>query len=510
MTVTIVFLTCTLILTHACTPVNRELREERARLTGQDQQREDFNLHPEVRVPEPEVPEFVPVKEDVSPLTLRRVSISARNTPLRDVLYTITGAANLNLIMGDGVDPESPVTISLRDVPVDMALKAIFDSLNYFYSIDDNVLKVSAVRTEIFEIGQPAVTQDYKINVGGDILSGIASAGEGSSSSLKGDISLQSSTDSISFQFWDGIENSLKTILGITDKGAVNASRRLVINRMTGTVMVTAPKNEMERVRHYISNVKKILGRQVMIEARIVEVKLSDALRYGIDWSAVGRVINDLHMNADTHVFADVVSTVDPNIEVGITDNENVTVLLRALEEQGEVRTLSNPKVNIMNGQTAVLSVGRNTSFISRVETTTSTSDGGTPLTTFTVDTNSILSGVIFGIVPYINSQNEITLSITPIVSNLVDLEEKLIGTSGNSVEIKLPVVDLREMSTTIKVLDGQLVIIGGLIEKDQHHQEDRVPVVGKIPILGNLFKRVDRSEEKTELVIMLIPRILS
>lgn len=165
-----------------------------------------------------------------------------------------------------------------------------------------------------------------------------------------------------------------------------------------------------------------------------------------------------------------------------------------------------------MNGQTALLSVGRNTTFISRVETTTTTSSGSLPTTTFTVETNSVLSGIMFGIVPQINGNGEITLSITPIVSNLVALDEKTIGTgTGESaVQIKLPTIDLREMSTTVKVLDGQMIVIGGLIDTKQDLQEQKVPILGDIPILGAVFKSVDKSEEKTELVIMLIPRLVS
>jgi MSHA type pilus biogenesis protein MshL len=278
---------------------------------------------------------------------------------------------------------------------------------------------------------------------------------------------------------------------------------------MAGTVMVTASKKNLTAVRNYISNLKKVLNRQVLIEARIVEVQLSEGLKYGIDWSVVGRVINDIHMNAGANVFSSVVNRIGPNFEIGITDNENVDILLRALEEQGDVKTLSNPRLNIMNGQTAMLSVGRNTTFISRVETSTTASDGSSPVTTFTVDTNSILSGIVFGLVPYINAHNEVTLNITPIISNLVDLEEKLVGTGGNSVEIKLPTVDLREMSTTIKVLDGQLIVIGGLIEKEESETEDRVPIIGRLPLIGKVFNRVDRSSKNTELVIMLIPRII-
>ena len=213
-------------------------------------------------------------------------------------------------------------------------------------------------------------------------------------------------------------------------------------------------------------------------------------------------------VNFGTEAFTGVVDSSGPNFQIAVTENKNFSFLLRALQEQGDVSTLSNPRINIMNGQTALLSVGRNTSFVSRVETTTTT--GTTPTTTFTVETNSVLSGIIFGIVPFINNNGEITLTITPIVSNLVELERQSIGTGDNSIEIKLPTVDLREMSTTVKVLDGQMIIIGGLIDNKERLNEDKVPLLGDIPFLGAAFKSVDKVDEKTELVIMLIPRLVS
>jgi MSHA type pilus biogenesis protein MshL len=466
---------------------------------------------PAQTAPEEPVPKFRPVREESSPLGTKRISISARNTPLRDVLHAVAETAGLNIVLEKGVDPETPVTITFRDVSIADALKIIFDSADYFYSVDGNILVVKAMDTEMFEIGQPNVNQTYKMSVGGDILSGVASSGDESSESLSGDVSAGSESDSTAFRFWDAVEKALRTIItrDTGPSGDQGPEPSLVVNRMAGTVMVTATKKNLVAVRNYINNLKKVLNRQVLIEARIVEVQLSEGLKYGIDWSAVGRVVNDIHMNAATNVFSSVVNSFGPNFEIGITDNENVTILLKALEEQGDVRTLSNPRLNIMNGQTAMLSVGRNTTFISRVETSTTASDGSAPLTTFTVDTNSVLSGIMFGIVPYINSNNEVTLNITPIVSNLVDLEEKLVGTGGNSVAIKLPTVDLREMSTTIKVLDGQLIIIGGLIDREESEREDRIPIVGRLPLIGKVFSRVDRSYRNTELVIMLIPRII-
>jgi type II secretory pathway component GspD/PulD (secretin) len=116
----------------------------------------------------------------------------------------------------------------------------------------------------------------------------------------------------------------------------------------------------------------------------------------------------------------------------------------------------------------------------------------------------------MFGLVPYINSTGEVTLTITPIVTNLINLDQKTIGTGDNQVEIKLPIVDLREMSTTVKVIDGQLIVIGGLIDKKEIQREDRVPFISDIPILGTAFKSIEKSYESTELVVMLIPRIVN
>jgi len=457
-----------------------------------------------IEIPQLEVPELIPMKEDISPLQRRVVSISARNTPLRDVLYTITETANLNLAMERGVDPELPITMTFKSLSVEDALNIITDSVDYFYSIKGNILTVKATGTEIFELGLPPVVQEYQTDLGGDILGG-ASTEEGQSE-IKGDVSMKSTSDKIAFQFWDALENSLKSLLSI--KGEAEETV-FTVNRMTGSIMVTGTKKQLKKVRDYISNLKKVLNRQVLIEARIVEVQLSEGLKYGIDWSFLDDWQGVGNINIGASRFTDVVETSGPSLQIGIT-GANFSSLLRALQEQGDVKTLSNPRVNILNGQTALLSVGRSVSFISKVETTTTTAEGAAPVVTFTIETKSVLSGIMFGLIPYINSEAEVTLSITPIVSNLVELEPKTIGAGGNMVEIKLPIVDLREMGTMVKVLDGEMVIIGGLIDRKEKLKEDKVPILGNIPILGVLFKRINKSYEKTELVVMLIPKILN
>jgi type II secretory pathway component GspD/PulD (secretin) len=165
-----------------------------------------------------------------------------------------------------------------------------------------------------------------------------------------------------------------------------------------------------------------------------------------------------------------------------------------------------------MNGQTSLLCVGRKQSFISKAETTFNAAAAGTlGTTTFTVETSSVLTGIIIGIVPYVSANGEISLTITPITSDLVQLTPRRFGGVGsNQVEIDLPTVDIRELSTTVKVRNGQLVILGGLISKRESLTDNQVPVFGDIPVFGMLFKSRNKVAQKSELVVLLQPTIVS
>lgn len=458
---------------------------------------------------------FRPATEDLSPLKTRIISVTARNTPLRDVLYTITGSTGLNLVMEKGVNPDALVTTNLKNMKAEDILQAVLGSVDYFYTVTDNILIIKHMDTRIFEFGQPSVIQDYSVEVGGDMLGNTKSGSAG----VTGNITQKVASDADSFKFWDSIEKTIGNMLGV-EAGAVGnggggaSTTGFSINRMTGTIVVTASKKDLERVESYIHRLKMILKRQVFVEARIVEVQLTDSLKYGIDWTFLGGDWSGgRSVKVGTTKFTDTLSGL-ANFNVALAGGD-FTSLLKALQTQGNVNVLSNPRVNIMNGQTAFLSVGRKTDFISRVETT---STGGfttntVPLVTFTVETSSVLSGMIFGIVPYISGDEDemITLTISPIISNLVKFDTKTIGlTDSNSVELSLPTIDLRVLSTTVQVRDGDMVVIGGLIQNRDSVTDNNVPVLSKMPFLGHLFKNRDKSSEKTELIIMLKPVIVT
>ncbi len=457
-------------------------------------------------------PEFVPAHEDVSPLKTRIIDISARNTPLRDVLFIISEAAGLNLIMEKEVSPELPVTVSLKNVTAEDALSRVCASVDYFYTVKDNMLFIKATETRSYELGHPPIIQTYHTDLGGDMLGG-ATMGTGGSTSVKGNISQKSETDKNAYNFWDGLEKSIEKIVGSAAGTRSATQQTFMVNRLTGTIIVTATKRTLEKVESYLNTIRNVMNRQVLVEAKIIEVTLSDGLKFGINWSYVLNMRDGPSTTLATQKFAEVAqpTTASPNFSI-TTVASDFTSLLRAIQTQGETRILSNPRVSIMNGQTSILSVGQDTNYISQIQTTTTTSTP--PVTTFTVNTSTLLSGIMIGIVPFISENGEISMNITPITSDLVSLLSQNLGTPdqfGNfPFLVQLPTINLRQLSTTVKVRNGQTVIIGGLITNREDMQDSKIPFLGDIPVLGYLFKSRVKAVTKTELVVLLQPTIIS
>jgi len=536
---------------------------------------------PKIETPKPVLQqEKVETKNDfrienqpINPLQLKRISINVRATPLRDVLFVIAKDAGLNLILDKDVDPEIPITLIVRNVTLQDALDSVISSTDYFYKIERNMLTISATDTRIFHINIFPVHQTYSTEVGGDILGGVTgqltSSGGGTSgggtsggttsTELKGNVSKTEKSDDSAYKFWDSIEKALSSILGIQTQtqtrtqpplpqsipaqpqtgqiqpgvaqpqtGQIQppktvfqpvmpAQENFVINRLTGTIMVTATKKNMQKVEQYLNTLKNVMGRQVLIEAKVIEVSLNDSLRYGIDWTFLAEGVTRTvpwRIGGGTHDFTSVIPANTPfsdiNLSITTGNIRDLSFIVKALSQFGDVRTLSNPRISIMNGQTSLLTVGRNFTFISKAESNVTTSGTGSPIITYTVETSNLLSGLIIGIVPYIDEKGEISLTITPVIANLLGITEKTFGSAGAQTIIQLPTVDLRELSTTVKVKDGEVVILGGLIKKEESIAENKTPILGDIPILGNLFKSHDRAQTNTELVILLQPRIIS
>lgn len=444
---------------------------------------------------------FTPVTEELLPLKTRIISISVRNAPLKDVLFAVGENTGLNIIMETGVNPELPMTITLKEVAADEALDIIFSSLDYFYDLEGNVLIVRVMATRMFEFGHPSISQEYSSDVGGDLFGATEDI-----SNIKGGVKQGIKADSAALNLWDSLEATLKGIVGT---GTID------INRMSGTILVTATKKNMIKVDNYLTKLREVLGRRVLVEARIVEVTLTDDLKYGINWEfldelkGVGQIVSGAINNNKDLVssggFA-ITAPQDTGFFVATLGND-FSAIISALDEQGDTTVLSNPRLGIMNGQTALLNVGRKTDYVSEVDATTTetTTTPPTTKTTFDITTKSILSGVMLGIVANINEKGEVTLTITPIVSDLVKFADGLFTSAdGSGYSIQLPIIDLKELSTVVKVRDGEMIVLGGHIDKTEGVEDKQVPFLGDIPYLGYLFKQHAKTHQSKELVILL------
>ncbi len=480
----------------------------------------EWKVEPKEPANELQPPAFVSMPEDIIPFKTKIVNIVVRNSPLRDVLYIIADASGLNLLTDRDVPLDLPMTLSLRNATAEEALKTVVASADCFFSITNNVIKVESVGTRIFELGHPALINSYTMDVGGNI----------SGAGMSGSVKLGGRADDKAQDFWGSLETSLNSIFDkkdtpaaqpsatpgdviakpVTRSGSGPTQQSITINRLTGTIMVTASRKNIEKIERYLDSVRKVLNRQVMIEARILEVTLKDEMNFGIDWAYVDNSLNAGFgsLNRVTDIGDAIATAVGASkFRVGVS-KAHFQGLLTALKTQGEIKTLSNPKINVMNGHPSILTVGTNTSFISKVTTTTVATPAGNSIS-FAPETSSVLSGMIIGIVPFISEKGDISLNITPITSDLLRLQDKTFGTAGNQVTITIPTVALREMTTTVKMRDGQMVIIGGLISKSNSSTEEKVPILGDLPYLGKLFTRISTLESRSELVLLLQPHIV-
>jgi len=243
--------------------------------------------------------------------------------------------------------------------------------------------------------------------------------------------------------------------------------------------------------------------RQVDIEVRIVEVTLNDAFKLGLDWSRFrvdGGRTESIAFNTRIN-SPQAVSALPSTVTLSLNKPGNYAALIDALREQGDVRMVSQPRIRIMNNQTASVKVGTDQTFFVR-SSNRIIQNGGGVLETVNEQPRSVNLGVNLSVTPQISSDGWAMLNIAPTIT-------RLIGTAvSQSGESSAPILDVSEASTMVRVRSGELVILGGLIQEESSDTNRSVPVVGEVPVFGNLFKSTYQAGKRKELVIFLAPTI--
>ncbi|NIA11652.1 MAG: hypothetical protein GWP10_18510, partial [Nitrospiraceae bacterium] len=296
------------------------------------------------------------------------------------------------------------------------------------------------------------------------------------------------------------------------------------IDESLGIVTVNASPSLQRRVARYIHTFKSSLYRQVSIQIHILEVQLSNESSKGIDWSKVLKaserdsslISGQIGYGKNGTVYQAKSSPEAMAIRKGLhllgkisLAPTDFNLLINALEEQGTVHTLSEPRLNLLNGSPGVLTVGESIRYISKINKDVSNTGQGGNTITYTVKTDKILSGLAFSVVCNILGNNNLVLYLTPVTSELKrPIKYRTFG-PNKELEVGLPDVKLRQMSTMAKVRNNGLLILGGLIDETSTNNSSNVPLLGRIPFIKWAFRNEIKSKTRRELVIILQPHIL-
>ena len=336
-------------------------------------------------------------------------------------------------------------------------------------------------------------------------------SGEFSSNSLDDGTEIVTVT---STNYWAYLESKIRKLL------KNQAGRDVIVSPMSGMVTVRAYPDEIREVREFLEQETDHLNRQVILEMQLIEVSLKNEYQQGINWSKAGDTIDWSTSGGTTHsadlLFDSVHKLSDNVIKTTIGGGGALTVtdgafsaVLSLLETQGDVNVLSKPRVTAMNNQKAVIKVGGDEYFVTDVSTTTVT--GTSTTSTPNVELTPFFSGISVDVTPKINNDDTVLLHIHPAI---IDIEEQIKTVSfgaDSDTDLVIPVAksDVRESDTVVKAQSGDVIVIGGLMKTIEKDIVSKVPLLGDIPWLGELFTNRQKVNNKTELVILVKPQIV-
>ena len=430
---------------------------------------------------EPMMPEYDPLEDQI-------VSFSMVDEDLQLVLYSLAQAVGMNLIIDPNLAEEKRlVTLNLENVSASTVLKEILGTFDLFYEVKQNVIRIQPYEEKIFKLNFLDADVEATFDVGGDVLG----AGETEQvQGLSGNFKLSGKGAKKSNPY-----NVLEEMI----KGMLSKGGKYSLNTSSGSLYIKDTPAVIRSVSGLINHLRETLARQILIEARIIEVSLSDKYSYGIDWS----VLRD-QVTSTTKVNYASWSLGRGLVLRGIHNEFSIDAAIDALRAFGDSKVVSNPSIRSKHGRPAIISVGTSFTYKKSVSTTRLDRDAGLEETT-DVEVSTVFDGLILGVIPFIEANGQITLLINPIISDVDpdSLSPKAVTASGTE-SISLPVVSIREISTTIGVNSGDVVVLGGLIDKRRQTSKEGVPFLSAIPGLGYLFKNEASRDETRELVIIL------
>ncbi len=475
-----------------------------------------------------------------------RFDLSVTNAPAAQVFMAIVSGTRYSMLLNPEVG--GTISVNLKDVTIAEALDSLRELYGYDYRVEGTRIFVhpAGLQTKTYRVnymvGQRRGTSDLRVQ-SGSLADTAGAAGPPSptapsspspgavgASAVGGSRSVDSTRVSteVSNDYWADLRRALTAIVG-TGNG-----RGVVVSPQSGIVLVRAFPAELREVENYLREARLVVERQVMLEAKIIEVTLADTFQSGINWAlfrsnaspygAIGQFGNNTTLGTSTSganisgggitvsPTAGTLATAatlagNPGAVFGLAfQASNFAALLQFLDSQGTTQVLSSPRIATLNNQKAVLKVGTDEFFVTNVATVTTTT-GTTTQQTPTVTVAPFFSGIMLDVTPQIDELGNITLHIHPSISEVTE-SRRVVDLGGSIPSITLPLARsaVNESDTVVRVTDGNIVAIGGLMSVDVRDNRTGIPGVGDANVL---LRNSDRQGRKREIVILLKPTII-
>ena len=463
--------------------------------------------------------EDTPYSVAVHPAVSGQISLTLKEVALEDVLTIISRMYPLDVFLEGKVIQVMPSQLKTESIPVNFLMIKRF-----------GVSNVSVIAGGVSEQDQNNGGNNGGIN-GNNNISGNALGGQGGfggQGGLGGNNIQQLNGSNIQTtsenDFWSDLKEALKVLVSPTE------GRQVVVSPQAGLVTVRALPSEIAVVKDFLNQSQESLQRQVVLEARIIEVTLNDGYQQGVRWDRIasgltGSVNFGFSGGAIASNFAaNTAAGIDPAINAvnGIgnsisTDIGGVSTLrisrgdfdgvINMLQTQGDVQMLSNPRVTVTNNQKAVIKVGQDEYFVTDVSTSEDQSATQTENEN-DIELTPFFSGIALDVTPQIDRSGSVILHVHPSVTETAE-QTKVIQVGDQQILLPLAQSNIRESDTVIRARDGEIVVIGGLMETVTSEQESKTPLLGDIPIIGNAFKNKAKTQSKRELVILIRPSVV-
>jgi MSHA biogenesis protein MshL len=419
------------------------------------------------------------------------------------------------------------ITLDLKQVPLADVFELVSELYGYEIQRKQNIYRIypAGLRTETLAVNyllmkrdgatQTSITsggvsqaQSNNRNNSGNSFSGNSSSGSSSSNNSNSsnnnnnnngtNISTRTETD-----FWTELLTTLKTMIG------EEPGKSVMVTPQAGLVTVRAMPDEIRSIKYFLNVSEEIIQRQVILEARIIEVSLSDGYQQGINWSQIlaSSGSTDLQFSTTGGSIGDSISAALGNITSLSFINKDFAGVLSLLSTQGNVQVLSSPRVTAVNNQKAVIKVGDDEYFVTDVSSQSTISSSTTSVVP-NIELTPFFSGIALDVTPQIDKNGGVLLHVHPSVIETQE-QEKVVTLNQEQFILPLAQSNIRESDTIIHAKSGEIVVIGGLMQSIISETESKTPFIGDIPLFGNLFKSKRQTEIKKELVILLKPTVV-